>query len=51
MGEFFMLFALMLSITWFAMTLAHRLVVLLITWLGWDKTDWFHSMAEERYEE
>ena len=32
------------------MMLAHYLVVKLIVWMKWDKTDWFHDMIEENNE-
>lgn len=41
-SEFFVVFAVSLSIVWFVLVLARELVLMFIAWMGWDESDWFH---------
>ena len=35
-----------LPITYFVLVVSHQLVMLFITWMEWDKSDWFESLNE-----
>ena len=33
-----------LPITYIVLMISHQLVMLFITWMGWDRSDWFHDV-------